>query len=201
MPEHRPGHPLRRERRQLLGLALAGAWGIVTPAVAVAAVEAPTGWVSPRLPAPAVRVVASDGRKRPFGEVVAGKVTALQLMFTGCSTTCPAQGAQFAALAGRVQADDVQLLSISIDALGDTPARVSAWQARFGAAPAWRTAVADLADVDRLAAFVRGFPARPGTHTSQVFVFDRQGRLAYRTGDSPRVAELVALLEHVARNA
>jgi protein SCO1/2 len=157
--------------------------------------------VQPRLPAPPLRIIDGDGRKLPLSVAIAGKVTAVQLMFTGCSSTCPIQGALFADVAARVRSKDVQLLSISIDALGDTAATLSAWQARFGRHSAWNTAVADVADVDRLVDFMKGATGKSGTHTAQVFVFDRQTRLCYRTGDSPAVGELEALLARVTQSS
>ena len=55
---------------------------------------------------------------------------------------------------------------------------MSAWQAQYGSFAAWRTSVADITDVDRLSAFMKGMPVKPGTHTAQVFIFDRPGRLS-----------------------
>jgi len=191
-----PSFQLRRR----LVLAWAGASALGTLPRAQAA-SPPTGWVQPRQPAPAFRITRTDGRQVPLASATAGKVTAVQLMFTGCSATCPVQGALFAAVAGRLRRNDVQLLSISIDALGDTPATLSAWQHRFGMHPAWSAAVSDVNEVDQLTGFMKGAPARQGTHTAQVFVFDRNARLCFRTGDSPALAEVEALLAHVAGTA
>lgn len=189
------GATLGLRRRQLL--ALAGAWAASAPARAVTA--PPTGWVLPRLPAPAIGVTGADGQAQALPALLSAKITAVQLMFTGCSSTCPIQGALFAALAGRLRDADVQLLSISIDALGDNPQALAHWQARFGLHPAWRAALPNVMQVDRLADFLKGVSGKPGTHTAQVFVFDRKAQLCYRTGDAPPVAELEALLAHVAR--
>jgi len=148
-----------------------------------------------------LKIVGSDGRKMLLSQALVGKITAVQLMFTGCSSTCPVQGALFAAVASQLRSKDVQLLSISIDALGDSPATVAAWQTRFGRHPAWNTAVSDLNDVDRLADFMKGAAAKPGTHTAQVFLFDAKAQLAFRTGDSPGVGELEGLITRLARTA
>jgi hypothetical protein len=94
-----------------------------------------------------------------------------------------------------------RLLSISIDVLGDTPPLLAAWLARFGHHPAWDAAVAEIAEVDRLAAFVKGAAGKPGVHTAQVFLFDREGRLCHRTGDAPPIAEVEALLRSVAQRS
>ena len=73
-----------------------------------------------------------------------GHITAVQLMFTGCTATCPIQGAIFAdaasqlATAGR----ELRLLSISIDPLGDDAQALTAWLQRYGAQPQrWGAAV------------------------------------------------------------
>ena len=159
---------------------------------------ASTGWVLPRLPVPALHVTGADGRRMPLSGVIAGKVTALQLMFTGCGSICPPQGALFAALSQRLPSSDLRLLSLSIDALGDTPSTLAAWQSRFGRHPAWAAAVTDVGTADRMADFLKGRLGTSGTHTAQVFVFDRQARLCYRTADAPAIAEVVALLAQVA---
>jgi len=191
--------PGSMQRRQLL--ALAGLWAVAPPLAGAEASQPPAGWVHPRRPAPMFGVVGADGRRQPLPAMLGGKVTAVQLMFTGCKATCPTQGALFGALASRLRSDDIRLLSISIDSLGDTPATLSDWQAQFGRHPAWAAAVAAVEEVGRLTDFLKGIAARPGTHTAQVFVFDRQSQLCYRTGDSPAIGELEALLSHVSRQA
>lgn len=184
-------------RRRWLGFAALAGWA--APAARAAAAEPPTGWVEPRLPAPGLALQCADGRQHPLRELLGGRVTAVQLMFTGCNTSCPAQGALFAQVAGHLPPLPLQLLSISIDALGDDAKTLAQWQGRFGAHGAWAAGVPAVADVDPLASFLRGVPAKAGTHTAQVFAFDRQARLVYRTGDSPRAGLVVDLLTHIAR--
>jgi protein SCO1 len=132
---------------------------------------------------------------------VQGQVTAVQLMFTGCSSTCPPQGLLFALLSDAVSALPVRLLSLSIDTLGDTPERLRAWQQRFGeqARPAWQLALPRAGEIDTLTATLRGKAAQPGTHTSQVFVLDAQGRLAWRSGDLPPVSLVADLMRTLSR--
>ena len=56
------------------------------------------GRVNPPQLLPGLRVVSIDGRQTELAGLLQGKVCALQLMFTGCSATCPIQGAVFAEL-------------------------------------------------------------------------------------------------------
>lgn len=187
-----------RRRWVLAGLAMA-AWAPARAATAVSAV--PTGWARPPEPLPALELAAGPQPGRALADRLRGKVSAVQTMFTGCGTTCPTQGALFAAVAPHLRAPDAQLVSLSVDVLGDDAQTLARWQARFGPHPAWWAAVPRVADVDRLCDFLRGGPGRRGTHTAQVFVFDRQARLIYRTGDNPGAAELIALLAHVGAQA
>ena len=55
-----------------------------------------------------------------------------------------------------------------------------------------------MQDVDALAEFLRGVPPKTGTHSSQVFLFDRQARLAFRTVELPSVEHVVELLTMLA---
>jgi protein SCO1/2 len=161
------------------------------------------GLVLPPLAPPPVRLRLQDGRAATPATLFEGRVTALQLMFTGCSATCPLQGALFAEverqlLARRAAPGDVQLVSASIDPLGDDPVALAAWLARFGAGGLWRAASPAVADLDRWLDFLQGRRAGADRHTTQVFLFDRRGRLALRTVDLPPASEVVRLVGELA---
>ena len=119
-------------------------------------------------------------------------------MFAGCSSTCPIQGAVFAAVAQQVKAPDMQLLSLTVDPLGDSPQVLSDGLGRFGRYHLWTAGAPRVEDVDRLAEFLRGVPPKAGTHSPQVFLFDRQARLAFRTVDLPSAEHVAYLLTQLA---
>ena len=101
-------------RRRLLGGAVA---------VAVGGVSAPcrahnnAGIVDPEGSPPEVRLVLDDERRGRLRQQLAGRVTALQMMFTSCQATCPIQGAIFGQAAGQLgdHVKNAQWLSVSID--------------------------------------------------------------------------------------
>lgn len=186
-------------RRRFLALA-----GIPAGLAPVLPLRAAAAGGSVALPQPALPLPLTDtnSRRSNLAGLLQGQTTLVQLMFTGCGTVCPAQGLLFATLAGRPRPQPARWLSISIDTLGDDPTRLRAWQARFGLHPSWLAAVPDTADVDRLSEFLRGGPVKPGTHGTQVFVFDAQARLVHRTADNPSAPELEALiLRHAGGNS
>ena len=196
MPEQCIGHWSRRE---VLAAALAApclAWH-----QSGAQAHAAYGPVSPRAPVPAVSLTMADGRPVTLQGLLKGHVTALQLMFTGCTATCPIQGAIFADAARMLDgaSSELRLLSLSVDPLGDTPQALSAWLGRFGApVQRWSGAIPRVQDVDRLLDFLRGRANGVDRHTAQAFLFDRQARLAFRTVDMPAGADLAALMRQLA---
>lgn len=194
-------HPAlpRHGRRRLLGAGLAALLG--GQGAPLRAADRPTGWVTPPQPVPAVPVQLAEGGSQLLPKLFEGRITAVQLMFTSCSSTCPTQGAAFGALASRLHGVGWQLLSLSIDALGDTPQRLAAWQKPFGAHPSWRLGLPAVVDVERLRDYFHGAPSRAGTHTAQVFLVDARARLAWRSGDNPALAEVVGALNMVTRQS
>lgn len=158
------------------------------------------GAVAPPAPVPSVRCRTHDGHTLPLHGLLQGKTTALQLMFTGCSATCPIQGALFADVQQRLDARtparaDLQLLSISIDPLADDPRALAGWLRRFGAGTRWRAASPDIRDLDRWLDFLQGRQTGADQHTAQAYLFDRWGRLALRSVDFPPAGEITRLLD------
>lgn len=87
-----------------------------------------------------------------------------------------------------------QLLSLSIDALGDDAGTLQRWLQAQGAQPGWRAAVPAVADVDRIFDFLGGRNSGPDRHTAQVYLFDRQGRLALRSAAFPAPKQVLGWL-------
>lgn len=168
----------------------------------MARAHALVGVIRPPLPMPAIKLVRHDGAATDLYTLLRGKTTALQFMFTGCSQTCPLQGALFAAvqqkLPGNIK-NSVQFLSLSIDPLGDDPRRLSGWLRQFGAGPNWIAALPPQQELDRLRTALQIRNEGPDSHTGQVFMIDRQGLLVWGTEDLPPVDVVLRQLVNIAR--
>ncbi|MDB5816669.1 MAG: hypothetical protein JWQ11_309 [Rhizobacter sp.] len=165
------------------------------------------GIVAPPKPAPSIEMSAIDtssarGTPARLDLSLRQRVTAVQLMFTGCSATCPIQGALFADLQQALSSApaDFRMLSISIDPLGDDAKAMAAWMRKFGASPArWTSAVPAMSAVDPLFDFLNGRAPGIDRHTPQVYVFDAQARLRYRTADMPPAPMVASLMREIAK--
>ncbi len=183
-----------RRRSVMAGLAASLAF-CAAPALA----HGNLGPVKPPLGVPDIDIVTSDGFRGPLRDRLLGRVTAIQLMFTQCKSICPIEAATFArtqeVLAG-MSSEGVQLLSLSIDPLHDTPEAMKAWLDGLGAGPAWTAAAPVGADLARARAFFDGTSDFGEDHSTAMSLMNRAGMLVWRTPELPAPEEVVRLLGH-----
>lgn len=158
------------------------------------------GPIKPPLGVPDIDIVTSDGFRGPLRERLLGRVTAIQLMFTQCKSICPIEAATFARtqdiLAGTAS-DGIQLLSLSIDPLNDTPEAMKAWLDGLGAGAGWTAAAPAKAGLARARAFFDGASDFGEDHSTAMSLVDRAGMLVWRTPELPAAEEVVRLLGHL----
>jgi protein SCO1/2 len=193
--------PAPARRRVVAGLA-ASSLAAALPRGATAV--STHGRVEPPQPAPDVVMLRDDGSTTTLARLLEGRVTAMHFMFTACSSVCPLLGASFAHVQEDLQAGGgprLALLSVSVDALGETPATLRAWRRRMAAGPIWRAAVPGPAAADRLTRWAAGtVPFTFDVHSSQVFLFDPAARLVLRSPDLPRPGQIVRLMRELDAN-
>ena len=192
-----PRPAVNPSRRSLLAAAASTALAL---RAGVAAAHNNAGLVNPGQPPPPVALVLDDDTPSSLATLLAGHVTAVQLIFTSCQATCPIQGALFAEAAKKLSDGNkpAQFLSISIDPARDTPAALREWLKRFGRSPRWRAAQPDKRQLESLTTFLKSKIAGPDPHTAQVYYFDRIPELVMRSVDFPQSSEIVKMLEQLA---
>jgi len=123
---------------------------------------------------PDVPVVTQDGEARHFySDLVEGRTVVMNFVFTTCTTICPPMGANF----GRLQKElgerlgrDVSLISVSVDPATDTPERLKAWGAKFGARDGWTLVTGNPREVERLLKALEVFTADIADHAPIVLI-------------------------------
>jgi protein SCO1/2 len=156
------------------------------------------GRIKPPVTVPDIQLVRQDGSAVSLGKLVAGHATAVQLMFTSCSTTCPIQAAIFQrvqTLVPEMAAQGIQLLSLSVDPAMDTPQALSAWRERFHAGPNWIAAAPRAKDGPLVQSFFGRASGGFADHSTQVNIVDRRGRLVWRTIELPTAEEIAGVLQ------
>jgi protein SCO1/2 len=166
-------------------------------ALAVGPVIRGHGRINPPVAAPDVALVRHDGAAISLLPLLIGHATAVQLMFTACTTTCPIQAAIFQRIQAMLPDMDKsarQLLSLSIDPEDDTAKELSAWRRRFHANSAWIAAAPAIGDLPRVQEF---FGQAGGDHSTQVHILNRKGQLVWRTYEMPTAEEITSILRQL----
>jgi protein SCO1/2 len=97
---------------------------------------------------PDVMLVRDDNRTVSFkDEINYGRPVVLTFIYTTCTSICPVISQTLSQLQSKLGADrdKVHLVSISIDPENDTPERLRAYAAKFGAGPEWQHYTGTLA--------------------------------------------------------
>jgi protein SCO1 len=154
---------------------------------------------STKLSIPDVPLVDQDGHPvRFYTDLVKGKVVAVNFIFTTCTTVCPPMGATFGklrSLLGDRAGRDVHLISVSVDPRTDTPERMKAWAARFGAGPGWTLVTGEPERVTELLKALGAYVASPADHTPLVLVGNEaRGTWSRAYGLAPP-AQLVKMID------
>ena len=113
------------------------------------------GWpVAAQVSVPDVQVITQKGERLRFNsELLKGRVAIVTGFFTSCTSMCPITQeslAHVAKLLGPRLGKDVIIVSLSVDAENDTPARMKAWGEKFHIGAGWTLATGNKADMQIL---------------------------------------------------
>jgi len=157
------------------------------------------GKIWPPVRVPEVALVRYDGGSTTLRDLTTGYVTAVQLMFTSCTTTCPMGAAVFQQVQRMIpdmRTRRIQLLSLSIDPENDTPKAMAAWRRRFRSGANWMVAAPVAADAKALQDFFQK-GGDFSDHSTQVQILNRDGCLVWRTYELPAAEEVSSVLQRV----
>jgi protein SCO1 len=195
-------------RSNRLGLLLILVLLTVRPILEARAQSDPGSQKATKQNIPDVELVDQDGKTvHLYSDLVKGRLAALSFIFTTCTTICPLVGANLGRLQtelGQLLGDDIALVSVSVDPATDTPQRMKAWGAQFGAKPGWSLLTGDKRVVDQLLKALGLFTPDIQNHSPfLLLVNDRTGDWtrvnAIETSPS-KVAEILRKMAETARN-
>ena len=143
---------------------------------------------------PSVRVQQHSGKFVAFDTAVDDtRPVLLNFVYTTCTGICLPMSQVFAAVQERLgaRAEQLQMISVSIDPGQDTPARLTDYAGRFAAGPQW---IFHTGNQDAMDAIQRAFNVyRPDkmSHTPVTFVRPRGSRQWVRLDSFPAPDQLI----------
>ena len=154
------------------------------------------------LNAPDLRLTDQHASSLRLSELLESKaIVALNFIFTACPTVCPIYSAVFAEAkrSAKLDSDEVQFISISIDPANDTPGQLANYAARFRAGANWAFLTGGL---DQVHATQRAFEVYRGekmNHPQALFLHHKDSkswvRLEGMVSAEALVSEIIALRE------
>ncbi|TBW34465.1 SCO family protein [Azotobacter chroococcum] len=141
------------------------------------------------------------GRQLRLADAVGERIVVMGFVYTSCTTVCPV----ISAIMQKVQAQlgeragaEVGLLSISVDPLRDSPARLLDYSRAYQSGPGWRWLTGEVAAVDEVLKGLGVWSADFASHPPTLLVGDaRSGRWTRYYGFTDP-AVLVARIEVLA---
>jgi protein SCO1/2 len=147
-------------------------------------------------------LTTSHGEEVRFAsDVIADHIVVMDFVYTTCTTICPALSAIMqqvqAGLGDRLGAD-VRLISITVDPVRDTPARLRDYAARLRAAPDWLWLTGEKGSVDDVLHGLGAYSPNFEDHPSIVLVGDPQNGTWKRFFGFPGSAKILAAVDELA---
>ena len=144
-----------------------------------------------------ILVLNQDGSEQYFyEEMIKGKLVAINFIFTRCEMVCPISGFKFSQIRKVVSANpdiELELISVTTDAVYDTSDRLKAWADRFGSGPGWSQVTGDKLVIDGLLKSIEAFSVDKLDHTTLILlVNDRLDQHKWVDGNSSVDSILIA---------
>jgi protein SCO1 len=136
----------------------------------------PTAAQSARVTLPDTAVIDQNGRKLGFrSDVLGNRIVIVDFVFTSCTTVCPVVSAVLAQTQAKLGARlgrDVSLVTVTVDPVRDTPARLKEYGSRIGAGPGWTWVTGAKPQVDEVLKAFGAYTPNFNDHPPLVFVGD-----------------------------
>ena len=151
------------------------------------------------------RLIDQNGAALGFkSDVIGKKIIVMDFVYTTCTTVCPVLSALFGQVQSRLGSRvgrEVALVSVTVDPVRDTPARLKEYSARFDAGPGWIWLTGQKPVVDGVLKSLGAYTSNFVDHPALVFVGDGTSGKWTRYYGFPDPDQIVAKIDelHAAR--
>ena len=142
-----------------------------------------------------------DGRPVRFkSEVVGDKIVIMDFVYTTCTTVCPVISALFSKLQDRLGerlGRDVELVSMTLDPVRDTPSRLKAYAAQHNARAGWTWLTGEPKAVNDALKGLGAYASDVSQHPSMVLIGDARSGAWIRLFGFPDPDRILAKVEQL----
>jgi len=148
-----------------------------------------------------VELLDQDGRKvRFYSDVLKGRTVVINALFTSCTNVCPPMSRNFERIQealGQRLGKDVFLVSITVDPLTDTPARLKEYAQKFHARAGWSFLTGKKENVDWALYKLGQYVQDKNDHNTVVIIGNETTGLWKKAFGLAKPEELIKIVEEV----
>lgn len=142
-----------------------------------------------------------DGNKHHFySDLIKGKTVLINAVYTSCAGVCPIQTAVFAkvqTMLGERVGADVQMISVTLDPVTDTPERLKEFADKFNVGPGWLFLTGTKQEVTEVLRAVDLYSPVPAEHTPIAAIGHEPGEVWMKVINVTAPADIVGRMERV----
>lgn len=159
-----------------------------------AAKAAPSAGAAAKIQFPDEVLLDQDGKSRKLvSDVLGDRIVVMDFIFTTCTTVCPLlSGIMTGVQGGLGDAEDVALVSVTVDPGRDTPERLHAYAAKWHAKPGWTFLTGEREHVKRVLEAAGAYTTDFTAHPPMVLVGDGRTGQWVRLNGFPKRAQVLA---------
>jgi protein SCO1 len=151
-----------------------------------------------QFPAPDQIVLDQDGKHLNFyTDLVKGKTVAINFIFTACTSSCPLSSAIFRQVQKKLGKQKVQLITISVDPVNDTPERLLEFSKKFKAGPGWEFITGESQLISELLKNLGAYAGEKNNHSNMVIIGDDANHRWTRLYGFPQADEIISVLKYI----
>jgi protein SCO1/2 len=191
-------------------LALAAALLVIPPAWSQEAKTAPAPPAAAAAESPAhkyfgdVKLVNQDGQEvRLYTDLMQGKTVVINAMFATCTGACPVMSGTMAKIQdhlGDRVGKDVRLISITVDPVNDTPAKLKEYANRFHAKPGWQLLTGSKENVEAALRKLGQWTEDPSNHQTLFLIGNDRTGLWKKAFALAKPEEVLPIVDSVAND-
>lgn len=149
-------------------------------------------------PASDIFVLNQNGKKLNFyRDLIKGKTVAINFIFTACTSSCPLSTAIFRKVQKMLGKQKVQIITISVDPINDTPERLLEFSKKFNATPEWTFVTGEKAVISSLLKNLGAYTGDKNDHSNIVIVGNDTNHQWTRLYGFPQADEIISALNNV----
>ena len=143
-------------------------------------------------------IVDQTGKRHRFhNDLIKNKTVAINFIFTACTSSCPLSVAVFRQVQKKLGKQKVQLITISVDPVNDTPERLLEFSKKFKAEPDWSFITGEKTIISELLKNLGVYTANKNDHSNIIIVGNDGNHQWTRLYGFPQADEIISALKNI----